>query len=105
MPWTKLESASILFKGEEKVKWALFWINNNAYESHSTFSSWSSPYNESTKEKNFGETHGTIFGVFSFSEGSEIKKKMKNEKNYLHGKTPNKQKKKREIFLGFLLLL
>ena len=29
----------------------------------------------------------------------------KNEKNYLHGRTPNKQKKKREIFLDFLLIL
>ena len=26
----------------------------------------------------------------------------KNEKNYLHGKAPNKQKKNQEIFLGFL---
>jgi hypothetical protein len=30
---------------------------------------------------------------------------MKSEKNYLHGRTPNKQKKKREIFLDFLLIL
>ena len=30
---------------------------------------------------------------------------MKTEKNYLHGKAPNKQKKKPEIFLGFLLIL
>ena len=28
--------------------------------------------------------------------------KAKNEKNYLHGKAPNKQKKNKEIFLGFL---
>ena len=57
VPWTKLESASILFKGEDKVKWALCEINNNAYESHSSFSSWSSLHNDSTKENNFRETH------------------------------------------------
>ena len=47
-----------------------------------------------------------FFGVFSFSEESKLtKEKTKNEENYLHGKTPNKQKKKWEIFLGFLLIL
>ena len=30
------------------------------------------------------------------------KGKSKNEKNYLHGKAPNKQKKNEKIFLGFL---
>ena len=28
--------------------------------------------------------------------------KAKNKKNYLHGKAPNKQKKNKEIFFGFL---
>ena len=28
----------------------------------------------------------------------------KKKKNYLHGKAPNKQKKKKKIFLGFLKL-
>ena len=32
----------------------------------------------------------------------QIKGKSKNEKNYLHGEAPNKQKKNKEIFLGFL---
>ena len=41
--WTKLESASIQLKREDKEIWALCSINNNAYEIHSTFSSWSSP--------------------------------------------------------------
>ena len=27
----------------DKVKWALCYVNNNAYDSDSTFSSWSSP--------------------------------------------------------------
>ena len=35
----------------------------------------------------------------------QIKGKSKNEKNYLHGKAPNKKKKNKEIFLGFLLVL
>ena len=32
----------------------------------------------------------------------QINVKNKNMKNYLHGKAPNKQKKNKEIFLGFL---
>ena len=32
----------------------------------------------------------------------QIKGKSENEKNYLHGKAPNKQKKNKEIFLDFL---
>ena len=32
----------------------------------------------------------------------QIKGKSKNEKNYLHGEAPNKQKKNKEIFLGSL---
>ena len=32
--WTKLESASIQFKREDKVIWALCQINNYAYKSH-----------------------------------------------------------------------
>ena len=77
--WTKLESANIQFKGEDKVIWALGQINNNAYESHSSFSSWSSPLDP--KEK---------------------KRTSKNEKNYLHGKAPNKQKKNGKSFRVFL---
>ena len=34
MHWTKLESASIQFKGEDKVIWTVGLINNNAYKSH-----------------------------------------------------------------------
>ena len=34
-----------------------------------------------------------------------IKGKSKNEKNYLHGKAPNKQKKNKEIFWIFFLVL
>ena len=51
------------------------------------------------KEKKFRETHWNIFGVFGFLQQANKKQK---EKNYLHGKAPNKQKKKKELFLGFL---
>ena len=59
------------------------------------------------KEKKFKETHGKYFWSFCFfKKQSKLKeeKKNKNEKNYLHGKAPNKQKKNKEIFLGFLLI-
>ena len=49
--WTKLESTSIQFKREYKVIWALCQINNNAYESHSTFSLWSFPLDPQRKRK------------------------------------------------------
>ena len=42
------------------------------------------------------------FGVFGFSGRKQIEGKNKNEKNYLHGRALNKQKKNKEIFLGFL---
>ena len=53
------------------------------------------------KEKKFRETHLNIFGVFGFLEQANKREKQKHE-NYLHGKAPNKQKKNKEIFLGFL---
>jgi len=40
-----------------------------------------------------------MFGVFDFLRQAN---KSKNKKNYLHEKAPNKQKKKKEIFLGFI---
>ena len=39
--------------------------------------------------------------LFGFLGRKKIKGKNKNEKNYLHGKAPNKQKKNKEIFLSF----
>ena len=58
-------------------------------------------------KKRNSEKHTEYFWSFVFLEESKLKegKKNKNEKNFLHGKAPNKQKKKREIFLGFLLIL
>ena len=78
-------------------------MNDNADENHSTFSLWSSPRYDSSKQKRISEKHTEIFLEFLvFLEESKLKKKNKNEKNYLHGIAPNKQEKKREIFLGFL---
>ena len=53
------------------------------------------------KEKNFKETHWNIFGVFVFPEESTMKEKIENEKNYIHGKAPNKQKKNEKSFWVF----
>ena len=53
------------------------------------------------KRKEFQRNTQKYFWSFSFSEES----KNKNEKNYLHEKAPNKQKKNKEILLGFLLIL
>jgi hypothetical protein len=100
--WTKLESASILFKREDKVKWALCQINNNAYESHSTFSSWSSLHNDSTKEKIFRKTHKNIFGVFRFSEESNIRRrKIKTRKTIYTGKLPTSKRRNEKSFWVF----
>ena len=88
--------------GEDKVKCALYQFNNYSYESHSTFSSWSSPRYNSNKNKINSNKHTEIFLEFLVFLNKEIKRKSKNEKNYLHGKAPNKQNKNKAIFLGFL---
>ena len=51
------------------------------------------------EKKRTTKKHTVIFlDFFSFSEESKLtKEKQKSEKNYLHGKAPNKQKKKQEI--------
>ena len=69
---------------------------------HSTFSSWSSPRYDSQKEKENQRNTLKYFWSFWFFLNKQIKGKNKNGKNYLHGKAPNKQKKNKEIFLGFL---
>ena len=86
--------------GEDKVKCALYQFSNYSYESHSTFSSWSSPRYNSNKKKRNSEKHTEIFLEFLVFLNKQIK--SKNEKNDLHGKAANKQKKNKEIFLGFL---
>ena len=87
--------------GEDKVKWVLYQINSYSYESHSTFSSWSSPRYKSNKKKRNSEKHTEMFLEFFVFFSKQIREKQKRE-NYLHGKAPNKQKKNKEIFLDFL---
>ena len=54
-------------------------------------------------KKRNSDKHTEIFLEFLVSLNKQIKKgKSKNKKNYLHGKAPNKQKKNKEICLGFL---
>ena len=74
--------------GEDKVKWALCQINNYANESHSTFSSWSSPRYDSIKGKEIQRNTLKYFWSFWFFINKQMK--SKNEKTYLHGKAPNK---------------
>ena len=78
MHWTKLESASIQFKREDKVIWALCQINDNAYKSHLIFSLWSSPIDPQRTRK-------------------EIK--------LFTRESSQQAKEEREIFLGFLLVI
>ena len=52
------------------------------------------PMTTQRKENEFREAHQSIFGVFSFYKGSKLRKKNEKRENYLHGRTPNKQKKK-----------
>jgi hypothetical protein len=79
---------------------------NNAYESHSSFHRGLLITKTQQKGKKFREAHWKYFWSFwFFKRKSKLKgNKNKNEKNYLHGKAPNKQKKNKEIFLGFLLI-
>ena len=55
------------------------------------------------KKKRNSKKHIEIFLEFLVFLNNQIKGTSKNEKNYLHGKAPNKQKKNKKIFLGFLL--
>ena len=87
--WTKLESASIQYKGRQGNMGSVKSINN-AYESHSTFSSWSSPRYNSNKKKRNSEKHTDIFLEFLVFLEQASKRESKNDKNYLHGKAPNK---------------
>ena len=75
--WTKLESASIQFKREDKVIWALCQINNNAYKS---------PFN-------------ILIMIFS----SRPPKKRKEIKLFTR-ESSQQEKEEREIFLGFILI-
>ena len=54
------------------------------------------------KEKEIQRNTLKYFLDFLVFLNKQIKGKRKNEKNYLHGKAPDKQKKNKEIFLSFL---
>ena len=77
MHWTKLESASIHFKGEDKVIWALGYINNNANESY----------------------YNILIMVFPL-DPQRIRKEIK----LFPLESSQQAKEEEEIFLGFLLI-
>jgi hypothetical protein len=101
--WTKLESTTILFKGEDKIIWTF--IGSTIIHMRATQHFHRGILLGTTqqkKRKRNSKKHTKIFLEFLvFLEESKLKKENKNEKNYLHEKAPNKQKKNREIFLGF----
>ena len=92
----------ILFNGRRQGKMCSYQFNNYSYESHSTFHRGLLLGTTRIKRKINSEKHTEIFLEFLVFLNKQIKGKTKNEKNYLHGKPPNKQKKNKEIFLGFL---
>ena len=76
-------------------------VQQLSYERHSTFSSWSSPWYNSNKRKRNSEKHNEIFLEFLVFLNKQIKGKSKNEKIYLHEKTPNKKKEEQGNIFGF----
>ena len=72
--WTKLESASIQFKREDNVIWALCQINNNAYKSH--------------------------FNILIMVFSSRPPKDKKRNKTIYTGKLPTSKRRTRNLF-GF----
>ena len=85
--------------GEDKVKWAL--ISSTIIHMRATqhFHRGLLLGTTRIKERN-SEKHTEIFLKFLVFFNKQIK--SKNEKNYLHGKAPNKQKKNKEFFLDFI---
>ena len=60
------------------------------------------PGTTQNKKKRNLDKHTEIFLEFLVFLNKQIKGKSKNEKNYLHGRAPNKQNKNKEIFSDFL---
>ena len=86
---------------EDKVIWALCWINNNIDESHSTISLWSSPWYDSSQKKRILEKHTKIFLEFSvFHDASKLKKK-KTRKTIYTGKLPTSRRRSEKSFWVF----
>ena len=90
-------------RGEDKVIWAPCWINNNADESQSTISSWSSPRYDSSKKKRISEKHTKIFLEFLvFSWRKQIKEyKTKTRKTIYTGKLPTSKRRNGKSFWVF----
>ena len=77
-------------KGGDEVIWALCWISNNANESHSTFSSWSSPRYDSIKRKEIQRNTFKYFWSFWFLINKQIKRDKKKQEQLFTRKAPNK---------------
>ena len=90
---------------EDKVKCVLYQFNSYSYESHPTFSSWSSPWYNTNKRKRNSEEHTEIFLEFLVFLNKQIKGKSKNEKTIYTGKLPIRKRRTRKSFWFFFLIL
>ena len=102
MLWTKLESGNILFNRRRQDKMCSLLVQQLfIWEPLNIFIVVFSSVWLDKRKRNL-EKHTEIFLEFLVFLNKQIKGKSQNEKNYLHGKAPNKQKKNKEILLGFL---
>ena len=96
---------NIFFNRRRQGKMCSYQFNNYSYESHSTFSSWSSPWYNSNKKKRNLEKHTKIFLEFLVFLNKQIKGKSKNEKTIYTGKLPTSKRRTRKSFWIFFLVL
>ena len=86
--------------GEDKVKWALYQINNYSYERHSTFSLWSSPWYNSNKKERNSEKCTEIFLEFLVFFSKQIREKQKREKLFTRESSQQAEEEQGNLF-GF----
>ena len=107
VPWTKLESAKYFIRPREDI---IIWshqINNEAYESHSSFHRGLLITKTQKKKKKFRETHWKYFWSFwfFFQKGKQIKgekEKQKREKLFTRESSQQAKEEQGNLF-GFSL--
>jgi hypothetical protein len=101
MPWTKLESASILFKRRRQGNLGSLLDQQYCIREPPNISSWSSPHATQQKKRN-SEKHTEMFLEFLvFLEESKLKKeKQKQEKLFTRESSQQTKEEMRNLF-GF----
>ena len=109
IPWTKLESAKHFIRPREDI---IIWshqINNEAYESHSSFHRGLLITKTQQKEKKFKETHWKYFWSFWFfrKRKAKLKEKEKQKREKLFTRESSQQARRRieKSFWVFFLIL